>query len=335
MSYRSGRKKRDEPFNPFAPNASAKRNKRQTERARVNRRAVPSHHAPNQAQDDTGISNLADKQKEAMERMEKSKTAMRVTEFCQKHPEVPEAREIIGSIKPLLDKLLIPPIGTGFKARWDDVYHAITEKTSEESSTKLPRISKEDRLTELRRKSELSRSRGKQKKTQTAVETHTKPKRGLLSNNSHTAAPKARRDVFKPVPTVQSNAHQRGESKPNQNRGRNRNTQKNKNETRYKPEGNKNSPKRKRSKKNAKVVQRANITVPRIQNYNSSMKTEDRQQIIDRLRQEHSHSKNFKQLEKLNTQIRKLVAKDNPKHAVELENHKKEFYALLKHFPAI
>lgn len=334
MSYRSGRKKRDEPFNPFAPNASAKRNKRQTERARVNRRAVPSHHAPNQAQDDTGISNLADKQKEAMERMEKSKTAMRVTEFCQKHPEVPEAREIIGSIKPLLDKLLIPPIGTGFKARWDDVYHAITEKTSEESSTKLPRISKEDRLTELRRKSELSRSRGKQKKTQTAVETHTKPKRGLLSNNSHTAAPKARRDVFKPVPTVQSNAHQRGKSKPNKNRGRNRNTQKPKNKQKYKPEGNKNPPNRTQSKKNAKVVKRANIAVPRIQNNKSGMKTKDRQQTIDWLRQEHSQSKNFKDLENLETQIRKLTAKNKPKHDGEIKILKNEFHKLVKHFPA-
>lgn len=334
MSDRSRRKKRDEPFNPFAPNASVKRNKRQTERTRVNRRAVPSRPAHHQPQDDTGISNLADKQKEAIERMKKSDTAMGVTKFCQKHPEVPEVRKIIRSIGPLLDKLLIPPIGTGFKARWDDVYHAITKKTNEESSTKPPRKSNEDRLAELRRKSEISRSRAEQKKTQTAVEAHTNLNRGLPNNISHTAAPKARKNVFKPVPTVQSTAHQRGKSKPNKNRGRNRNNQKTKNKPKYEPKGSKNSPKRKQSKKDAKVVHRANIPVPRIQDRQSNMKTTDRQQIINRLRQNHSQSKNFKQLENLDTQIRKLVAKSDPKLAVELKNLKNRFDALLKHFPA-
>ena len=329
MSDRSRRKKRDEPFNPFAPNASAKRNKRQTERTRVNRRAVPSRPSPNQHREYTGMSDLVDRQKETMERRETSDNAIRVTKFCQKHPE---ARKIIESIKPLLDKLLIPPIGTDFRTRWDELNRAITKKTNEESSAEPIRKSREDRLAELRRKSEASRSNAKQ--TQTAVETRTKPNRGLHRNNSPTTAPKARKNVFKPVPTVQSTAHQRGKSKPNKNRGRNRNNQKTKNKPKYEPKGNKNSPKRKQSKKDAKVVHRANIPVPRIQDRQSNMKTTDRQQIINRLRQSHSQSKNFKQLENLNTQIRKLVAKNNPKLAGEIKNLKSRFNTLVKCFPA-
>jgi hypothetical protein len=71
ISDRSGRKKRDEPFNPFAPNASAQRNKRQTERKNVERRAAPARPSPNQPQPNAGMTELAKKQKEAMERMKK------------------------------------------------------------------------------------------------------------------------------------------------------------------------------------------------------------------------------------------------------------------------
>jgi hypothetical protein len=212
-------------------------------------------------------------------RKESSDKAMRVTEFCSKDER---ARTIIESMKPMLEQLPIPPIGTDFAVRWNNVELAI-------------------------------KGSGSSKQESPASKTHT--------------------NVFRPVPTVQSKAHQRGKSKPNKNRGRNRNTQKTKNKTKHKPKGNKNSSKRNQSKKNAKVVQRANIIVPKIQNHKPSMKTKSIQQIIDRLRQKYSRSKNFIDLESLWLRIRKLVAKNDPNNDREIKNLKDEFDALLRHFP--
>ena len=136
ISDRSGRKKRDEPFNPFAPNASAQRNKRQTERKNVERRAVPPRPSPNQPQPSTGMTELAKKQKEAMERMKKQGGP------AGKSISAPAAAQ---------------PKQTP----------TITNSVAKAAPPK-PQVSNEDRLAELRRKSEISRQNAKSKAKQTA-----------------------------------------------------------------------------------------------------------------------------------------------------------------------
>ena len=66
----SGRRKRDEPFNPFAKDATAQRNKRQAERSAAQQRRGPTQR-PQQA----GNDNLAQKRKEALERLKKEQDA--------------------------------------------------------------------------------------------------------------------------------------------------------------------------------------------------------------------------------------------------------------------
>ena len=135
IADRNGRKKRDEPFNPFAPNASAQRNKRQTERKNVERRptpARPARPAPPQVEANSGMTELAKKQKEAMERMKRQQS---------------------GSSKPSTSK----PEATA-----ENSTPTITSSIAKPAAAK-PQVSHEDRLAELRRKSELSRQNAKAK----------------------------------------------------------------------------------------------------------------------------------------------------------------------------
>jgi len=135
IADRNGRKKRDEPFNPFAPNASAQRNKRQTERKNVERRptpARPARPAPPQVEANSGMTELAKKQKEAMERMKRQQS---------------------GSSKPSTSK----PEATA-----ENSTPTITSSVAKPAAAK-PQVSHEDRLAELRRKSELSRQNAKAK----------------------------------------------------------------------------------------------------------------------------------------------------------------------------
>ena len=142
ISDRSGRKKRDEPFNPFAPNASAQRNKRQTERKHVERRAAPARPSPNQPQPNAGMTELAKKQKEAMERMKK-----------QGGP---------------VGKSATAPAAAQSKQT-----PTITNSVAKAAPPKS-QVSNEDRLAELRRKSEISRQNAKSKAKQ-AVEAVAEP----------------------------------------------------------------------------------------------------------------------------------------------------------------
>jgi hypothetical protein len=145
ISDRGGRKKRDEPFNPFAPNASAQRNKRQTERKNMERR--PPQARPNQTepQSSSGMSELAKKQKEAMERMKKQQGGAGKTQAnATASPKTAQAPTMTNSVA--------------------------------KAPAAEPRVSNEDRLAELRRKSELSKLNAKSKTKQeieVAVETVT------------------------------------------------------------------------------------------------------------------------------------------------------------------
>lgn len=132
IADRNGRKKRDEPFNPFAPNASAQRNKRQTERKNVERRPAPARPTLPQVESNSGMTELAKKQKEAMERMK---------------------RQQGGSTKPSTSK----PEATA-----ENSTPTITSSVAKPAAAK-PQVSHEDRLAELRRKSELSRQNAKAK----------------------------------------------------------------------------------------------------------------------------------------------------------------------------
>jgi hypothetical protein len=131
ISDRSGRTKRDEPFNPFAPNASAQRNKRQTDRKNVERRAPTARPAAApQPETNDGMSELAKKQREAMSRMhgQQGKSS---------RPQSKGAHASSQKPAPTMTNSVATP------------------------AAPAPQTSHADRLAELRRKSELSRQNAK------------------------------------------------------------------------------------------------------------------------------------------------------------------------------
>ncbi len=121
-----GAKKRDEPFNPFAPNASAQRNKRQSERKVVERRPTNARPAPVQPEVTVGMSELAKKQRDAMERMKRQPGGSKSSRSTK---TAPNTSKITSSV--------------------------------EKTASAQPQVSHEDRIAELRRKSELSRQNAK------------------------------------------------------------------------------------------------------------------------------------------------------------------------------
>ena len=135
ISDRGRRKKRDEPFNPFAPNASAQRNKRQIERKNMERRQPQARPNPSDPNPASGLSELAKKQKEAMERMKKQQGGVSKPQTSTPSPTQPK------------------PTPT------------ITTSVAKAPAPK-PQVSNEDRLAELRRKSELSKQNAKSKTKQ-------------------------------------------------------------------------------------------------------------------------------------------------------------------------
>ncbi|RJU97717.1 MAG: hypothetical protein DWC04_05315 [Candidatus Poseidoniales archaeon] len=144
IADRNGRKKRDEPFNPFAPNASAQRNKRQTERKSVERRPAPTRSTTPQVDANSGMTELAKKQKEAMERMK---------------------RQQGGVSKPTTSKP---------EPKKETFAPTMTTSVAKPAAPK-PQVSHEDRLAELRRKSELSRQNAKAKAKPADVPSEVQP----------------------------------------------------------------------------------------------------------------------------------------------------------------
>lgn len=140
------RRKKDEPFNPFARDASAQRNKRQSERSQNQRRNAPATVPVPRPQQNTQTAHdeLAKKRQQALNRLgthepkSTAKAKAKVKETPQTKPE--------------------------------PVVEAPTFTTSvEKQDSNTPKISREDRMAELRRKSDESRRNAKAQRSDAAV----------------------------------------------------------------------------------------------------------------------------------------------------------------------
>ncbi len=123
------RRKKDEPFNPFARDASAQRNKRMSERSQTQRRNAPTPTPTPRPQQNTQTAHdeLAKKRQQALNRLGSQEQKSKA-----KNQAKPEAIE-------------------------EPTFTTSVEK----SETVVPKVSREDRMAELRRKSEESRKNAK------------------------------------------------------------------------------------------------------------------------------------------------------------------------------
>ena len=130
------RRKKDEPFNPFARDASAQRNKRMSERSQTQRRNAPNPTpTPRPKQNSqTAHDELAKKRQQALNRLgsqeEKSKT--------KNH------------------------------AKTETIEEPTFTTSVEKNESVAPKVSREDRMAELRRKSEESRKNAKAQRNDTS-----------------------------------------------------------------------------------------------------------------------------------------------------------------------
>ena len=188
------KRKKDEPFNPFARDASAQRNKRMSERSQAQRRNAPVQKpAPRPEQNNQSAHNeLAKKRQEALSRLG-------TQEPKPKHKSKPEKKP---SPQP-------------------EVVEEPTFTTSvEKQEMSAPKVSREDRMAELRRKSEESRKNAKAQRNiasavpvesssveaepviefvsaePTSVPAHVQPAAEKVSTDM-----KSRNDVFKTIQT--------------------------------------------------------------------------------------------------------------------------------------
>ena len=124
------RRKKDEPFNPFARDASAQRNKRMNERSQNQRRNAPAQRATPRPQQDqkTAHNELAKRRQEALNRLGTQESK-------------PAVEEVKKSKEPVAEPTFTNSV--------------------EKVEVSAPKASREDRMAELRRKSEESRRNAK------------------------------------------------------------------------------------------------------------------------------------------------------------------------------
>ena len=182
------RRKKDEPFNPFARDASAQRNKRMSERSQNQRRNAP---APRPAQkplqdQQSAHDELAKKRQEALNRLGNQDSK-------------PKAKT---------------------QPQTEDVEQPTFTNSVEKQEVVAPKVSREDRMAELRRKSEESRKNAKAQRNDAAgikpevktveaepviefvsAEQTPVPDTGGALSGSTTTVPKSRNDVFKTIQT--------------------------------------------------------------------------------------------------------------------------------------
>tara|TARA_Y100000766_G_scaffold281845_1_gene294062 strand:- start:11040 stop:11948 length:909 start_codon:yes stop_codon:yes gene_type:complete len=131
------RRKKDEPFNPFARDAGAQRNKRMNERSQSQRRNAPAQRPAPRVQQDTQSAHneLAKRRQEALDRLGTQES--KPTPKTAPKPSAPAAA----------------PTFTN---------------SVEKAATPAPKATREDRMAELRRKSEESRKNAKAQRTEPA-----------------------------------------------------------------------------------------------------------------------------------------------------------------------
>ena len=132
-----GRRKRDEPFNPFAKNAIQERNRRQAERAKEQR--------------------LKDNLASQTSKPESNNASAKIRSL----EEMRKAAQQKLSTDTIVDQKLSTESESKTESSSPDSTPVITNSVAVENAPATPKISREDRLAELKRKSEESKKNAK------------------------------------------------------------------------------------------------------------------------------------------------------------------------------
>lgn len=154
------RRRKDVPFNPFAQNAAAERNRRHAEKAKEKRRLDAQNQTTGTA--NIGSQKVPAKSLEDLQRKAREKLAADVNKV---EPTVDDKKESITAPTPVED---------GSKKVVKEVVPTITQTTAAKPSVSTKQ-SREERLAELKRKSQQSKDNAKLNKTSAKIEAEVQP----------------------------------------------------------------------------------------------------------------------------------------------------------------
>ena len=165
------RRRKDVPFNPFAPNAVAERNRRQAERAKEKRMQDAQNVAgatSNTANDNTSSKSLEELRKKAQKKLGVGETK------AAPEPVVIETVAEPVEAAPIKEQVISQPEPVNIPKSdgqiAEEIIPIITQKSEEDLVPKIQRPSREERLAELKRKSQQSRDNAKARKTKPQTE---------------------------------------------------------------------------------------------------------------------------------------------------------------------
>ena len=159
------RRRKDVPFNPFAPNAVAERNRRQAERAKEKRRQ-DAQNVPGSTSS-TGNERTPNKSLEELRKKAQQKLGVEET-TSEVEPKIEETTEQRVKKKPTKKvssqtKIVQSPEPKGQIV--EETIPIITQNSEEDLLPKIQRLSREERLAELKRKSQQSKDNAKARKS--------------------------------------------------------------------------------------------------------------------------------------------------------------------------
>ena len=154
------RRRKDVPFNPFAQNAAAERNRRHAEKAKEKRRLDAQNQTTGTA--NIGSQKVPAKSLEDLQREAREKLAADVNTT---EPTVDDKKESINAPTPVVEES---------KKVVKEEVPTITQTTAAKPSVSTKQ-SREERLAELKRKSQQSRDNAKLNKTPAKVEAEVQP----------------------------------------------------------------------------------------------------------------------------------------------------------------
>tara|TARA_B100001996_G_scaffold114136_1_gene86374 strand:+ start:411 stop:1433 length:1023 start_codon:yes stop_codon:yes gene_type:complete len=160
------RRRKDVPFNPFAPNAVAERNRRQAERAKEKRRQDAQNvagTASTTANDNSSNKSLEELRKKAQQKLgvEEPKTIVESVvqeKVVEPVKTTPVKEAVVKQPKPI-------EIPESKEEKVGEIVPAIIQNSEEDLLPKTKKPSREERLAELKRKSQQSKDNAKARKT--------------------------------------------------------------------------------------------------------------------------------------------------------------------------
>ena len=168
------RRRKDVPFNPFAPNAVAERNRRQAERAKEKRRQDAQNVAG--AASPAAHENTSNKSLEELRKKAQQKLGVEETKAAP-NPVVTEIVVAPVEPEPVMEVAILQPEPVHTPKSVEkierEIIPIITQISEENSVPKTQKPSREERLAELKRKSQQSKDNAKARKTKPQTEIST------------------------------------------------------------------------------------------------------------------------------------------------------------------